>query len=60
MEVGTPQLLQEILVGGAYAAVRKNLPADAVSLLPLLPLTVATHGAHQEMKVRLMTFVFIC
>ncbi|XP_034237038.1 protein pigeon isoform X2 [Thrips palmi] len=51
MEVGTPRLLQEILVGGAYAAVRKNLPPDAVSLLPLLPLTVATHGAHQEMKL---------
>lgn len=50
MEVGTPSLLQEILVGGAYAAAQKNLPSDATSLLPLLPLTVATPTIHQEIK----------
>ncbi|XP_026293731.1 protein pigeon isoform X1 [Frankliniella occidentalis] len=51
MEVGTPRLLQEILVGGAYAAARKNLPSDAAALLPLLPLTIAQPGVRQEIKM---------
>ncbi|KAK3913788.1 Protein pigeon [Frankliniella fusca] len=55
MEVGTPRLLQEILVGGAYAAARKNLPSDAAALLPLLPLTVAQPGARQDIKMNDMT-----
>lgn len=54
IDVGTPRLLQEILIGGGYAAARKNLPADAATLLPLLPLTVVTPAIRQEMKVRII------
>lgn len=59
MESGTPRLLQEILVGGAYAAAQKNLPSDAASLLPLLPLTVATPAIHQEIKVIILLLMFL-
>jgi len=49
--LGGPQLLQEMLVGGAYAGVQRNLSPDAAPLLALLPLTIAQPSTRHQNKV---------
>ncbi|XP_076752498.1 gamma-secretase activating protein pigeon isoform X2 [Xylocopa sonorina] len=43
--------MQEILIGGSYALVQKNLLADAVPLLALLPVTTMEEYISFEIKV---------
>ncbi|XP_012148949.1 gamma-secretase activating protein pigeon isoform X2 [Megachile rotundata] len=43
--------MQEILIGGSYALVQKNLLADAVPLLALLPVTTMEEYTSFEIKV---------
>ena len=43
--------MQEILIGGSYALVQKNLLADAVPLLVLLPVTTMEEYTSFEIKV---------
>ncbi|XP_023721304.1 protein pigeon isoform X3 [Cryptotermes secundus] len=50
-ELSVPQLLQEVIIGGAFASAQRNLPADAMSLVALLPLSTITHVAEVEVKV---------
>lgn len=50
-ELSVPQLLQEVIIGGAFASAQRNLPADAMSLVALLPLSTITHVDEVEVKV---------
>lgn len=43
--------MQEILIGGSYALVQKNLLADAIPLLALLPVTTMEEYISFEIKV---------
>ncbi|XP_078039604.1 gamma-secretase activating protein pigeon [Augochlora pura] len=43
--------MQEILIGGSYALVQKNLLADAIPLLSLLPVTTMEEYTSFEIKV---------
>nr|XP_034189655.1 protein pigeon isoform X1 [Osmia lignaria] len=43
--------MQEILIGGSYALVQKNLLADAIPLLALLPVTTMEEYTSFEIKV---------
>lgn len=45
------RLLEEILISGSYAAVQKNLPADALQLISLLPFTIMQNTSTTEIKV---------
>lgn len=51
VELSVPQLLQEVIIGGAFASAQRNLPADAMSLVALLPLSTITHVSELEVKV---------
>ncbi|GFG36550.1 hypothetical protein Cfor_06172 [Coptotermes formosanus] len=51
VELSVPQLLQEVIIGGAYASAQRNLPADAMSLVALLPLSTIAHVSELEVKV---------
>jgi hypothetical protein len=51
VKLSIPQLLQEVIIGGAYASAQRNLPADAVPLVALLPLSTITHVSELEVKV---------
>jgi hypothetical protein len=51
VELSVPQLLQEVIIGGAFASAQRNLPADAMSLVALLPLSTITHVVEVEVKV---------
>lgn len=43
--------MQEILVGGSYALVQKNLLPDAIPLLSLLPVTTLGEGVSYDSKI---------
>jgi len=43
--------MQEILVGSAYAQVKRSLLSDAVSLARYLPMTTSKHDIPLEVKV---------
>ncbi|XP_043275467.1 protein pigeon isoform X2 [Venturia canescens] len=45
------RFMQEILVGGSYALVQKNLLPDAVPLLSLLPITMVEETAGYDAKI---------
>ncbi|XP_012263330.2 protein pigeon [Athalia rosae] len=49
------RLLQEILISGSYAAVQKNLPADAPQLTSLLPFTTMQNSIATEVIVNDLT-----
>ncbi|XP_046630464.1 protein pigeon isoform X1 [Neodiprion virginianus] len=49
------RLLEEILISGSYAAVQKNLPADAQQLISLLPFTTMQNSSNTEIKVNDLT-----
>jgi hypothetical protein len=51
VELSVPQLLQEVIIGGTFASAQRNLPADAMSLVALLPLSTITHLSELEVKV---------
>ncbi|XP_069681884.1 protein pigeon isoform X1 [Periplaneta americana] len=51
VELSVPQLLQEVIIGGAYASAQRNLPSDAMSLVALLPLSTITHVSELEVRV---------
>lgn len=51
VELSVPQLLQEVIIGGAFASTQRNLPADAMSLVALLPLSTITHVTELDVKV---------
>jgi len=51
VELSVPQLLQEVIIGGAFASTQRNLPSDAMSLVTLLPLSTITHVTELEVKV---------
>lgn len=51
LTLGFPQLLREFLIGTSYAAVQRNLPPDAHQLTSLLPVTIKSIGAEEEMEV---------
>lgn len=60
VELSVPQLLQEVIIGGAFASTQRNLPADAMSLVALLPLSTITHVTELEVKVSLPTlYIFL-
>lgn len=60
VELSVPQLLQEVIIGGAFASAQRNLPADAMSLVALLPLSTITHVSELEVKVSLPTlYIFL-
>ncbi|XP_066601212.1 protein pigeon isoform X2 [Prorops nasuta] len=43
--------MQEILIGGSYSTIQKNLLADAVPLLALMPVTTMEEYTNYEVKV---------
>jgi hypothetical protein len=51
VELNVPQLLQEVIIGGAFASAQRNLPTDAMPLVALLPLSTITHVVDVEVKV---------
>lgn len=51
LDLNMPKVLQEVLVGGAFASVLRNLPSDALPLLDLLPLTTSSTVDPVEVKV---------
>jgi hypothetical protein len=59
VELSVPQLLQEVIIGGAFASAQRNLPADAMSLVALLPLSTITHVSELEVKVSTLILIFV-
>lgn len=59
VKLSVPQLLQEVIIAGAFAAAQRNLPADAMSLVALLPLSTITHVFELEVKVSLPSLYYI-
>jgi len=62
LNINCSKLLQEILVGSAFAQVKRNLLSDAVSLARYLPITISRHNIPLEIKVitfTLNTIVYI-
>lgn len=51
LNINCSKLLQEILVGSAYAQVKRSLLSDAVSLSRYLPITMSNHNVPLEIKV---------
>lgn len=51
LNINCSKLLQEILVGSAYAQVKRSLLSDAVSLARYLPITTSKHNIPLEVKV---------
>ncbi|VVC38649.1 Hypothetical protein CINCED_3A011046 [Cinara cedri] len=51
LNINCSKLLQEILVGSAFAQVKRNLLSDAVSLARYLPITISKHNIPIEVKV---------
>lgn len=51
LNINCSKLLQEILVGSAFAQVKRNLLSDAVSLARYLPITISKHNIPLEIKV---------
>jgi hypothetical protein len=51
VKLSVPQLLQEVIIGGAFASTQRNLPADAMSLVALLPLSTIADVFELEVKV---------
>ena len=49
--LSVPQLLQEVIIGGAYVSAQRNLTSDAMSLVALLPISTITHVNELEVKV---------
>ncbi|XP_011306050.1 protein pigeon [Fopius arisanus] len=45
------QFMQEVLIGGSYSIVQRNLLADAVPLLSLLPITTVKDYTSYEVKI---------
>ncbi|XP_075215989.1 gamma-secretase activating protein pigeon [Lycorma delicatula] len=50
-DLNLPKLMQEVLVGSAYASTLRGLPTDAVPLLDLLPLTTVSPSTTMQIKV---------
>jgi len=51
LNINCSKLLQEILVGSAFAQVKRNLLSDAVSLARYLPITISKNNIPLEIKV---------
>lgn len=51
LNINCSELLQEILVGSAYAQVKRSLLSDTVSLARYLPITLSKHNIPLEIKV---------
>jgi len=51
LNITCSKLLQEILVGSAFAQVKRNLLSDAISLTKYLPITISKHNIPLEVKV---------
>ncbi|XP_025207382.1 protein pigeon isoform X1 [Melanaphis sacchari] len=51
LNINCSKLLQEILVGSAFAQVKRSLLSDAVSLARYLPITISKHNIPLEVKV---------
>lgn len=51
LNINCSKLLQEILVGSAFAQVKRNLLSDAVSLARYLPITISKYNTPIEVKV---------
>nr|CAD7430781.1 unnamed protein product [Timema monikensis] len=51
LDLSVSQLLQEVLIGGAYASAQRNLPSDATALMLLLPLTSGVPAGELHVKV---------
>ncbi|XP_025425466.1 protein pigeon isoform X2 [Sipha flava] len=51
LSINCSKLLQEILVGSAYAQVKRSLLSDALSLARYLPITLSKHNIPFEVKV---------
>jgi len=51
LNINCSKLLQEILVGSAYAQVRRSLLSDAISLARYLPITILKYNTPLEVKV---------
>ncbi|XP_067002929.2 protein pigeon [Anabrus simplex] len=55
MDLSVPQILQEVMIGGAYASAQRNLTSDAQPLVALLPLTTVSPASELEIKVNRLT-----
>lgn len=51
LSIDCSKLLQEILVGSAFAQVKRSLLSDAVSLARYLPITMSKNNIPLEVKV---------
>lgn len=51
LDLDVPKVLQEVLIGGAFASMLRNLPSDALPLVSLLPMT--TWNINQPVEVKL-------
>lgn len=49
--LGFPQLLKEYLIATSYACVQRNLPAEAIKLINLLPITTQRIGCEIEIQI---------
>jgi len=57
LNINCSKLLQEILVGSAYAQVKCSLLSDAMSLAKYLPITTFKHNIPLEVKV-IFSYIF--
>lgn len=57
LNINCSKLLQEILVGNAYAQVKRSLLPDALSLAKYLPITIYKHNIPLEVKV-IFSYIF--
>lgn len=51
LSINCSKLLQEILVGNAFAQVKRSLLSDAISLARYLPFTIHKHNVPLEVRV---------
>ncbi|XP_049858865.1 protein pigeon isoform X1 [Schistocerca gregaria] len=55
LRLNVSQILQEMLVGGAYASSYRTITSDALPLLGLLPLTTISRITNIEVKINRLT-----
>lgn len=58
LDLDVPKVLQEVLIGGAFASMLRNLPSDALPLVDLLPMTTWNINQPVEVKVFLKLYVY--
>lgn len=59
LNINCSKLIQEILVGSAYAQVKRSLLSDVVSLARYLPITTSKHDIPLEVKVMFLLMLSI-